>query len=340
MIFGFKIIAGIPEDLAYKILGNTGMKLSRHTYNTPVNNPIRAIMVNSNLDQYFLWLNINAGVLVGGKETYDIEFLREPDFSTLDEKFKIHRTEIFGETVSDRLPPLRDWGLHTMIYGMDIKVEHIAETMRVFTKTDIPMARLNPKNATGMIAPYESAYRGKLEIYSKSELIRLGKIEHKEPLNDYANEEYRDIIRFLLINRRSNMGYAKRFLRKFEMDLWRLESFLNPLVVTNVFAKSYLDSIGGGDFYKYEKAVEIIENKVSNFQNRRILLELLDNITEKGTIAKARAASLDKIKFAKDLKLLRDAGINGALLDKGMKIERIKNSLGDILEKSSMYSQY
>jgi len=304
------------------------------------NNPIRATMVNSNGNQYFLWLNINAGVLVGGKETYDIEFVREPDFFTLDEKFKIYLSEIFGKTVSDRLPPLRGWGLHTMIYGMDIKAEHIAETMHMFAKTDMTAARLNPKNATGMTEPYESAYRGKLEIYSKSELIRLGKIENKESPNDYANETYHDIIRLLLINRRSNMGYAKRFLRKFEMDLWRLESFLNPLVVTNVFAKSYLDAIGGGDFYKYEKAVEIIENKVSNFQNRRILLELLDNITEKGTIAKARAASLDKIKFAKDLKLLRDVGINGALLDKGMKIERIKNPLGDILEKGTMYSQY
>ncbi|MCL2816352.1 MAG: hypothetical protein FWD23_17295, partial [Oscillospiraceae bacterium] len=238
------------------------------------------------------------------------------------------------------LPPLRDWSLHTMIYGMDMKVEHIGETMRVFAKTDMPAARLNPKNATGMTEPYESAYRGKLEIYPKSELIRLGKIENKEPPNDYADEEYRDIIRLLLVNRRSNMGYAKRFLKKFEMDLWRLESFLNPLVVTNVFAKSYLDAIGGGDFYKYEKAVEIIENKVSNFQNRQILLELLEAIHEKGTVAKARAAYADKVKFAKDLKLLRDAGINGALLDKGMKIDRIKNPLGDILEKGSMYSQY
>jgi len=340
MIFGFKIIAGIPEDLAYKILGNTGMKLSRHTYNTPVNNPIRAVMVNSNLDQYFLWMNINAGVLVGGKETYDIEFVREPDFLLLDEKFKIYLAEIFEKNISDRLPPLREWGLHTMIYGMDIIVEHIAETMCVFAKTDMPAARLNAKNATGMVAPYESAYRGKLEIYPKSELIRLNKIEYKEPPNDYADETHHDIIRFLLINRRSNMGYAKRFLRKFEMDLWRLESFLNPLVVTNVFAKSYLDSIGSGDFYKYEKAVEIIENKVSNFQNRWLLLALLEAINEKGTVAKVRAGYADKVKFAKDLKLLRDAGINGALLDKSMKIERIVNPLGDILEKGSMYSQY
>ena len=86
--------------------------------------------------------------------------------------------------------------------------------------------------------------------------------------------------------------------------------------------------------------MEIIENKVSNFQNRQILLELLEAIHEKGTVAKARAAYADKVKFAKDLKLLRDAGINGALLDKGMKIDRIKNPLGDILEKGSMYSQY
>jgi len=340
MIFGFKIIAGIPEDLAYKILGNAGMKLSRHAYETPMHNPIRAVMVNSNGNQYILWLNINAGVLAGGKETHDIAFVKEPDFSVLDEKFKIHLADIFGETISDRLPPLRAWGLHTMTYGMDIKVGHIAETMRVFAKTDMPAVRLSPKNATGMKEPYESEYRGKLEIYPKAELIRLDKIDCKEPPNDCAAEKNRDMIRFLLINRRSDMGYAKRFLKKFEMDLWRLESFLNPLVVTNVFAKSYFDMVGCGDFYKYEKAAEIIETKVSNFQNRGTLLELLDKINEKGTVAKARAASSDKTKFAKDLKLLREAGINGALLDKGMKIERIENPLGDILEKGTVYSQY
>ena len=337
MIFEFQILTGIPEDLAFKILGNMGTKLSRHTYNTPVNNAIRGLMVNYSFNQYFLWLNINASVLVCEKETYDIEFVKEPDFSMLEEKFKINLAEIFGETISDRLPPLRAWGLHTMIYGMDIKVEHIAETMRVFAKTDMSAVRLNPKNATGMTEPYESAYRGNLEIYPKADLIRLGKIEYKGFSNDYVNEEYHDIIRLLLINKRSNMGYAKRFLKKFEMDLWRLESFLNSLVVTNVFAKSYLDAIGDGDFYKYEKAVEIIENKVSNFQNRKILLELLENINEKGTVDKVRTDFADKKKFAKDLKLLQDAGINGALLDKSMKIERIKNPLGAILEKGAIY---
>ena len=38
MIFGFKIIAGIPEDLTYKILGNIGMKIER------IKNPLGDIL--------------------------------------------------------------------------------------------------------------------------------------------------------------------------------------------------------------------------------------------------------------------------------------------------------
>jgi hypothetical protein len=339
MIFGFKIITGLPEDLAYKILANLDMKLSRHIFELPADNSIRSVMVNYSFNQYFLWLSINAGVLCGGRETYDIKFVREPDFFALDARFKTHLVEIFGENISDRLPPLKDWGLYTMIYAMDIKIEHIAETMRIFSKTDMPSARLNPKNATGMTKPYESAHRGKLEIYPKLELIRSSKIDYKGPI-DCSEEENRDIIRLLMINRRSNMAYEKRFLKKFEMDLWSLESFLNPLVVPNVIIKAYLDAIGGGGFYKYESAAEIVENKVANFQNRQTLHELLKNIAEVGTVAKARAAAGDKTKFARDLKLLRDAGINGALLDKRLKVDQIKNPLGDILEKGSLYSQF
>jgi hypothetical protein len=134
------------------------------------------------------------------------------------------------------------------------------------------------------------------------------------------------------------MGYAKRFLTKFEFDLWRLDSFLNPLVVTDTFIKAYLDTIGSGNFYKYEDAVKIIENEVSSFQNRSILNELLYNINEKGSVAKAREASADKTRFKKDLKLLRDIGINGALLDSDIKLKLLKNPFDEILDKCKVYS--
>jgi len=343
MIYGFDILSGIPEDLAYRILSDIQGKLSVHYYNMPINNSIRGIMINSSFNQYFLWISINAGILMRGKETIDIDFTGEPDFSMLEEKFKINAAEIFGKSIAERLPPLCEWGVHIMRYGMDIEAGHISEIMRVFAKTNIPSAHLRAKNAATMIKPYDyPLYRGNPEIYPKAELIRLGKIEYKGLMDDVDNdnkiEESRDIIRMLLVHKRGDMGYARRIMKRFEMDIWRLESHLNPLVVTNVFIKSYLDAIGGGDFYKYDKAVEIIENKIPNFQNRKTLLELLNDINKKGSVLKALESSSDKRKFRNDLKLLRDTGINGALLDPYSRFEIIKNPIDEIYEKCNMYS--
>ena len=123
------------------------------------------------------------------------------------------------------------------------------------------------------------------------------------------------LIRHVLVNKRSDMSYTKRFLSRFEMNMGFLDSFLYPLVVTNVFIKAYKDSIGNGDFFKYEKAIKLIEEKVPNYRNRKLLISIVNDINEKGSIAKARLASTERNKFQKDLKLLRDIGINGALLD-------------------------
>lgn len=339
MIFGFNIITDIPDNLAYKILRIIDTKIGQTSFDMPIHNSIRSICVNNTGGQYYFRVNINAGILITGKETVDIDFVNEPDFTVLDDKFKANLAEIIGKDNAEKLPFLREWILWIMRYGMDIRVDNVYEIMRVFAKTYIPEAHLKPRNAATMLKPYEyPAHRGKLEIYPKSELIRLDKIEYKETTVNHLDTKERDIIRLLLVHKRSNMGYAKRFLTKFEMNLWRLESFLNPLVATNVFTKEYLDTIGSGDFYKYDDAVEIIENKVSNFQSRKILIELLNKISEKGTIAKAQSASSDKRKFKKDLILLRESGINGALLNPDTKINRIKNPLDEILRKCKIYS--
>lgn len=339
MIYGFDILTGIPDDIAFKILGIIQGKLSKRKYNMPVNNPVRSIMINYSFKQYFLWLTVNTGILVSGKETVDIEFIKEPDFPVLDEKFKIYLAEILSKDVADKLPLLREWGIHIMRYGMDIKVANINELMRIFAKTDIPQTHLTPNHAITMLPPYDyPMYGGKLEIYPKFELIKSGRIEYKETKINYTTEGSRDIARLLLVHKRGDMGYVRRIMEKFEMNMWRLDSYLNPLVVTNGFTKAYLDTIGNGDFYKSERALEIIGNKVPNRQNRQVLIELIAAINEKGTILKARELFADKRQFKNGLKLLREAGINGELVDPNSEFNQIKNPVDEIYEKCRTYS--
>lgn len=337
MIFGFNIITGIPEDLALSILGITKLKIAQYAFDKPANNPIRSIGTNYSCGQYWLRVNVNAAILMSAKETIDIEFIKEPDFLILNENFRIGLAEIIGKDNAERLPLLNEWGLWVMRYGMDITVDHIDELMRVFAKTDIPVTNLNSYNAAGMAPPFET-YTNKLELYSKSELIELGRIEYKGTLPSHAIGESCDNVRLFLMHKRSSMGYSKRFFTKFEMDSWRLGSYLNPLVVPNAITKAYLDAIGNGDFYTYETAEKVIENKVSNFQNRKTLIELLNHINVNGSIAKARVAHTDGKKFSRALRLLRDIGINGALLDHDSGFERLRNPIDEIYEKCKAYS--
>ena len=134
------------------------------------------------------------------------------------------------------------------------------------------------------------------------------------------------------------MGYAKRFLTKFEMDLGCLESFLFPLVVESAFIKAYQDTVGGGDFYMYDKAAEIVEDRIPNRENRRSLLDLLALIGKHGSVAKARMFSSDVKKFRKDLILLRSIGINGALIETDSVFDKIKNPIDEVYGMCKKYS--
>jgi len=320
MIFGFNIICPVSDELAMGL----NLEVGQYSFDLPVNNPIRSIGINYTGGTYFLRVNVNAGVLISGRETADIEFVKEPDFSVLDEKFRFSLREIVGNANADKLPPFREWMLWIMRYGMDIKVENLVETMKVFAKTDIPKANLDPRNAIGMIKPFETytANTAKLEIYPKSELIRLNRIECKAPI---PPSDTSDVIRFYFQHKRSMMGYVKRLMSKFEIDIRRPESFLHPLVVTAAFTNEYLRAVGSGDFYKCDTAMEIVENTVSNHQNRRILTELLRKINTGGMVGK------------KELKLLHDCGINGALIDADAAVDRIINPFDEICRRCEGY---
>lgn len=256
MIFGFNIITGITENVANNILKITGSKVGKYFYKTPANNSIRGICVNNAGDIYYLRLEINAGVLIRGEETVDIEFVEELDFSMLDENFKSHLAEIIGIYNAEQLPPMHEWILWILIYGMDVKVNDVNETMRAFARTKIPPAHLMPPR---IIYDAESADR-KMRIYPKSKMIKSGKIDYKGKTDDINADN--NIIRLSLINKRSDMSTAKRFLKKVEADSWRLHSFLFPPLVTYVFNKAYHNAIGNGDV-KNEAVIQFIENEIN-----------------------------------------------------------------------------
>ena len=63
MIYGFDILTGIPDDMAFKILGDIQGKLSKRKFDLPANNPVRCIMVNYSFKQYYLWITVNKIIL-------------------------------------------------------------------------------------------------------------------------------------------------------------------------------------------------------------------------------------------------------------------------------------
>jgi hypothetical protein len=341
MIFGFYLVKQISDDLALNIIS----KIHGTSLITPINNAIRTFNINHFTNKFSIWINVNANVLISGKETTDIEFIKEPDFLLLNYRFNMCIAELIGREYADELPPLNEWGCWTMRYGVDIKVKHMDLLIRLFEKTDMPAAHFDPKNAidiANLVPKYLYTSTGKkegtLEIYPKSGLLELNLLDYKVVNNNELKQNCQDVFRFVLNHSRRHMDYAKRFLNKFEFDLWRLDSFLSQLVVPNVVIKAYLDKIGNGDFYTYNKAVQLIENAVSSFENRKKLINLLNIIDKEGSIPKAREVYGDKHKFKKDLKMLREIGINGAILEADSVFDIVENPYSTLLEKCKAYS--
>lgn len=176
----------------------------------------------------------------------------------------------------------------------------------------------------------------KLFLYSKKDWLLNGKKDYRGgPVSPDAESE--NTLRLYLIQKRSDMGYAKRFLEKFEMS-GDLYSFLHPLVVTDGFLRAYMKAIGNGDFYRYDRAMEIIDD-LSHSGSRKLLTCLLQNIRQEGSVANARLASTDKRNFQKELKLLRTAGINGALIEEQSSMEHLANPLDEIRRKCRIYAE-
>lgn len=344
MIFGFNIIQGIAEDTAAAILKAAGTEPGQYTSQTPVNNAIRNLCVNRARNHYFLRVDVHAGVLLCGKETTDIQWVRPPDFDRLDESFRHHLSELFGNRCAESLLPLRNWTLWTLVYGMEIDAEHPGDLLRVLAHTDMPSAHLTPpapEPREKSVSPRHLVYDAgiddrKLFLYSKKDWLLNGKKDYRGgPVSPDADSE--NTLRLYLIQKRSDMGYAKRFLEKFEMS-GDLYSFLHPLVVTDGFLRAYMKAIGNGDFYRYDRAMEIIDD-LSHSGSRKLLTCLLQNIRQEGSVANARLASTDKRNFQKELKLLRTAGINGALIEEQSSIEHLANPLDEIRRKCRIYAE-
>lgn len=102
MIFGFNIIQGIAEDTAAAILKAAGTEPGQYTSQPPVNNAIRNLCVNRARNHYFLRVDVHAGVLLCGKETTDIQWVRPPDFDRLDESFRHHLSDFSGTAAPNR----------------------------------------------------------------------------------------------------------------------------------------------------------------------------------------------------------------------------------------------
>lgn len=350
MILGFKLIIGITHQQAAKVFEVAGCKPKKFKFSLPVNNPIRGIMVNYVRGNPLLWLTINASVLVSGKETGDILLCREPDFNGLDQRFKAALSDVIGTETADSLPPLKYWGIDTLVFGMDIKAANIPALLSVIAKTDLPAGNIYPQEKTveptsvkGPIKPdIENFYNTRsgdtlLKIAVKSDLIMAGRIDYKGIKEDIL-PGIEATLRLTMIHNYGALEYVRKFLEKHGTGMGYTEACLNPIVVTDAFIQTYVNSIGVGDFYTVAAALQKIERDISSIKNRAVLRGLVTLIGESGSIPAAREAAGDLKAFTESLQLLRDLGINGAPLADEHGIDRIKNPFAEVFDHCNQYA--
>jgi len=101
-----------------------------------------------------------------------------------------------------------------------------------------------------------------------------------------------------------------RIIRSKKLNKQGYYQFLRQDISGDVLHKYFKKTIGYGDYYRLPIAKELISNKRLKPETKKNLIDMLNFVSEKRGIWKAREAVYDKKNFDKYIKKLHDIGIN------------------------------
>lgn len=245
-----------------------------------------------------------------------IELTKERDLKEVELKFN----EIVEQIHLD-LHTFMFWTLNRIDYAMNITTPYVKEYIELFQRADIPYRFEMQYDKTSRVRKQK---KGSFYLFSKSAVINFYD-KFQERLNNTGKEveTAKDILRLEVQCLKSKTN-AMKYKHSFEMKY--LGYFLNEKLSLDTIKYYYDKTIGKGDYYKLDKAIEKVNLSNHTPGTKEKLINVLKEVNSNRSIWKAKISTgYTKERFSHFLKLLRDLEINPVTIPRRWSINYLEN---------------
>lgn len=245
-----------------------------------------------------------------------IELTKESDLKEVEKRFnkvieKIHldlNTFLF-------------WTLNRVDYAVNISTSYVKEYIELFQRSDIPYRFQILYDKKAKVRKHKE---GSYYISNKSTIINFyDKSDERLKKKGEVVESAKDILRLEV---QCKKGKTNAMKYKYDFDVKYLGYFLSKELSTETLVNYYYKTIGTGDFYKLDKAIEIINNSGNTLGTKEKLINVLKEVNKSRSIWKARNdTSYSKERFNHYLKLIRELGVNPVTIPRRWEVDYLKN---------------
>jgi hypothetical protein len=198
------------------------------------------------------------------------------------------------------------WTLNRIDYAINITTPYVKEYIELFQRSDIPYRFQIPYDKKAKIRKHK---QGSYYIFNKSTIINFyDKSDERLKKKGEVVESAKDILRLEV---QCKKGKTNAMKYKYDFDIKYLGYFLSKELSTETLANYYYKTIGTGEFYKLDKAKEIINNSDNKPGMKEKLIKVLEEVNSNRSIWKAKKnTQYSEESFRKYLKIIRELEIN------------------------------
>lgn len=245
-----------------------------------------------------------------------VELTKEEDLHEVSEKFNKIKEQIHLD-----LKPLFSWTLNRIDYCINIKTPYVKEYIKLFQRCSLPYRFNIPYDKKAKVRKHKE---GSFYIFNNSTIINF----YDKELERFNNtgkilESAKDILRLEIQCKKGKTDYIKY---KYNFDIKYLGYFTSEELSLNIISSYFDKIIGKGNYYKLDKARDIINSSKHTKSTKDKLINVLELINKHKSIDKARENSnYSKDSFNRYIKKIRELNINPITIPRRWEIDILKD---------------
>ena len=244
-----------------------------------------------------------------------VELTKEGDLHEVSEKFN----KILEQIHLD-LNTFFYWTLNRVDYCINIKIQNVEDYIKLFQRCEVPSRFQIPYDKKAKIRKHKE---GSFYLFNKSTIINFYDKQAERFNNTGENlDSARDILRLEIQCKKGKTDYIK-YKHNFEMKY--LGYFTSEELSLKIISSYFDKIIGKGNYYKLDKARDIINASEYTKATKDKLINVLELINKHKSIDKARVnSSYSKDSFNRYIKKIRELNINPITIPRRWEVDSLK----------------